>query len=100
MLSERKRAGARHVVVEFAFCVCVCAAVLASVLWTRLRFERDRGCPLQRLYNTIMAKRGDDLINAAEKGLVDRIERLINVYGADVNHVPSDQPPPPITKPT
>jgi hypothetical protein len=47
-----------------------------------------------------MAKRGDDLINAAEKGLVDRVERLINVYGADVNHVPSDQPPPPITKPT
>ncbi len=56
--------------------------------------------PPQRLYDLLIAKRGDDLINASEKGQVDRAERLINIYGADVNHVPSDQPPPPLTKPT
>ena len=32
---------------------------------------------VQKLYDQLIAKRGDDLINSAEKGLVDRIERSV-----------------------
>ena len=51
--------------------------------------ERTGAFGPQAEFVSIMINRGDILINLAREGNTEMITRLVEVYGADVNHVHS-----------